>query len=304
MDEIKRQILPAGLWVIATPIGNLQDISLRAKNALEDADGILCEDTRRTAALISALGVRSRISKLVRLDAHAKPAGIEAALARLKNGESLALVTDAGTPAISDPGSALVEAAHRAGIQVTPIPGPSAVMALLSIAGFEETSFTFRGFFPRREVERRNELAACAGSGLSRVFVWFESPERISEALAVVARERPRFVVIVAKELTKLHEKIFRGGAVEVAAAIAAEIDQQGARGEWCFGVHTARNAKESCELGQVGQTDESSEWVKALRCLADARVSASDAVRQVSHHFGVPKNTVYERALKIFSKK
>jgi len=295
--------LPAGLWVIATPIGNLQDISLRAKNALEDADGILCEDTRRTAALVNALGIQSRISKLVRLDAHAKPAVIEAVLARLKGGESFALVTDAGTPAISDPGSALVEAAHRAGIQVTPVPGPSAVMALLSVAGFEETAFTFRGFFPRKETERRSELAACAGSALSRVFVWFESPERISEALAVVARERPEFVVIVAKELTKLHEKIFRGGAVEVAAAIAAEIDRQGARGEWCFGVHM-RNAKESCELGQDGQTDESSEWVKALRCLADARVSASDAVRQVSHHFGVPKNTVYERALKIFSKK
>lgn len=133
-----------GLWVVATPIGNLGDLSPRAREALELADAILCEDTRRTARLAAALGIST---PLERLDAHAGPRAIEKAVKRLEAGESLALVTDAGTPAISDPGAALVAAARDAGVAITPFPGASAVMTLLSVAGFHETPFTFRGFF-------------------------------------------------------------------------------------------------------------------------------------------------------------
>src|SRR4051812_7937426 len=143
MKPSKRQELPAGLWVVATPIGNLGDLSPRAAQALGEADVILCEDTRRTGTLLAAAGIESE-ARLRRMDAHASEREVARAVGDLRDGKRLALVTDAGTPSISDPGARLVQAAHEAGIQVTPIPGASAPAALLSAAGFTETSFVFR----------------------------------------------------------------------------------------------------------------------------------------------------------------
>jgi len=313
MTTIKRQDLPIGLWVVATPIGNLGDISERARAALEQADAILCEDTRRTANLLAALTVRSPAhdapagtpprQKLERLDAHASPGRIGAIVERLVAGESFALVTDAGTPGISDPGAVLVTQARAAGVQVTPVPGPSSLTAFLSVAGVQETGFTFRGFFPRSKNDRIRELDSISKCTqeccISRVFVWFESPERIVQTMQALAGQLPDCQVVAAKELSKVYERFFVGSATEAFAAISAEVEREGARGEWCFLV-TLGGAD-----SKVGvQQKQSSEWVKALHCLVEVGTSASDAAKQVSRHFDVSRNEVYESALRLLGKK
>jgi 16S rRNA (cytidine1402-2'-O)-methyltransferase len=291
--------------VVATPIGNLEDLSPRARQALGEAASILCEDTRRTAQLLAALGVGGK--RLERLDAHADPGRIDFMARRLAAGESLALVSDAGTPGISDPGSRLVARARELGVAVTPIPGPSAPVTLLSVAGFDETAFVFRGFFPRKAGERASELGLAresARQGIARVLVWFESPERVVESLAHVARFEPLARVFAAKELTKLHERFFAGDAREAHALVAGEIEREGARGEWCFAVRMPElRPVPGAGTGPGGggaEGTESSDWVKALSCLINARVSASVAAREVSQQFGVPKNRVYKEALTI----
>jgi 16S rRNA (cytidine1402-2'-O)-methyltransferase len=296
MVETKRQDLPAGLWVVATPIGNLGDLSPRARAALETADALLCEDTRTTLALLGALGISRPPGALLRLDAHAEKKGLDAVVERLASGQSLALVADAGTPGISDPGARLVSRAREEGIRVVPVPGPSAVAALVSILGSIDPSFVFRGFFPRKDGERERELDLAARSGgLSRVFVWFESPHRIAESLRAAAGRLPGAHALAAKELTKLHERTAWGTVAEVADAVAAEIESEGPKGEWCFALLLPDGAVASAE---------SSDWVKALECLLDAGVSASEAAKQVSQHFGVAKNEAYDRSLELSRKK
>lgn len=299
MNETKRQVLPSslapkGLWVVATPIGNLDDLSPRAKLALQSADAILCEDTRRTAGLLSALGLKTRLE---RMDAFASESRIDSFVARMVEGESFAYVTDAGTPAVSDPGASLVRRAREAGVTITPIPGPSAVIALLSVSGLEKTAFVFRGFFPRKQAERKAELELTLSTSVADVFIWFESPRRIADALSEIAgffEDRPEKTSLFAgKELTKIHESFFWGTAREVADQVRDEIEREGERGEWCFLLSLEGRPKE-----------ESSDWVKALHCLLDAGVSASEAARQVSQHFGAGKKEVYEKALVATGKK
>lgn len=292
---------------MATPIGNVADLSPRARKALDEADAILCEDTRRTAQLLSVLGMEGK--RLERLDAHAAPGRLAEIVARLAEGSSFALVSDAGTPAVSDPGSALVALARSEGVRVTPLPGPSAVLTLLSAAGFQETAFAFRGFFPRKPAERSAEMAlaiAGARAGWARVLVWFESPERVAGALSDVAAAAPGAFVVAAKELTKLHERIFAGEASEAAAAVEREISREGARGEWCFAIRFPEVSRE--ELGESGAaggaSGDSSDWVKALQCLLNSGVAASGAAREVSRAYVVSRKRVYEMALRLSGKK
>jgi 16S rRNA (cytidine1402-2'-O)-methyltransferase len=293
MGDSKRQDLPAGLWVVATPIGNLGDLSPRARAALEMADALLCEDTRTTQALLNALGIRREGGTLLRLDAHAEKRGLEQAIGRLQDGESLALVSDAGTPGLSDPGARLVARAREEGVRVLPVPGPSAVAALVSILGTTEVSFTFRGFFPRKASEREAELELVSGSAVSRVFVWFESPHRVAEALEFAASKLPGARALVAKEMTKLHERYAWGTLSEAAQSVSREVGEQGEKGEWCFAL----------VLPELEER-ESSDWVKALQCLLDAPVSASVAAQLVSQHFGVSKRLAYDRSLELSGKK
>jgi len=251
----------------------------------------------------------------VRLDAHADAGRLEQALQWLEAGENLALVTDAGTPAISDPGSELVRLAHESGIRVTPIPGASAVTTLLSVSGFGETAFSFRGFFPRKPSERASEVSAVLkASALSgtRLHVWFESPQRmlaaigdLSAALGDGLGEHAR--LCAAKELTKLHEKIWAGSLRAVLEELRAHFAEEGELGEWCFALLLPPTD------ARVSRTGDSSDWVKALRCLLEnagenesqkARISASEAARRVSQYFGTPKREVYEMALRISGKK
>lgn len=205
--------MPGRLFVVATPIGNLGDLTLRAIETLRAADRVLAEDTRRTLALLSHLGISGK--PVDRLDAHAPPEVVERAAARLVAGESLALVTDAGTPVVSDPGVSLVRLAAERGIPVVPIPGASAVLAAVSVSGLVTGPFRFVGFLPRSGPERREALAELVAT--KEPVVLFESPERTAATLSDLAEISPDRGVVVARELTKLHEELVRGTLRQVA---------------------------------------------------------------------------------------
>jgi 16S rRNA (cytidine1402-2'-O)-methyltransferase len=202
------------LYIVATPIGNLSDISARALETLRACSCVLAEDTRQAGKLLARFDIHVPVS---RLDAHADRRAIDGAIERLRSGESLALVTDAGTPAISDPGSWLVSEAVRElgdGLKVIAIPGPSSVTAALSVSGFPADSFTFFGFVPPKK-GRAAQLAEIAGSGRTAVF--FESPYRIEKTLADLAALCPERLAVVCRELTKMHETLYRGTVEELA---------------------------------------------------------------------------------------
>ncbi len=288
--ETKRQVLPPGLWVVATPIGNLEEMSPRARAALEQAEILLCEDTRRTLQLIQALGLQVR-GKLARWDAHRESqAKLEEVLSELSQNHSHALVSDAGTPGVSDPGARLIRAALQRGIRVLPIAGPSAVSAFYSVSGLSGEGFCFRGFFPRKEKERIAELVSAQKIG-PLCSIWFESPERISESLALIARERPQAELTVAKELTKIHERIFSGSAAQVFSEVSGLSDLE-LRGEWCFGI-----------VMETEQAPLPSEWELSLRCLIDAGVGARESSRLVGRYFSLPQKEIYSTYLKLKKK-
>lgn len=203
------------LYVVATPIGNLGDITMRAVETLRAADRVVAEDTRRTRGLLSHLGISGK--PVERLDAHASEATIERVVWALEQGEGVALVSDAGTPVVSDPGTALIRRAVLAGAQVVPIPGASAVMAAVSASGLVTGGFRFVGFLPRSGKERREAIALVRGTEESVVL--FEAPGRVPSLLKDLGEVMPRREAAVGRELTKVHEEILRGTLDELAAA-------------------------------------------------------------------------------------
>ncbi len=200
------------LYVVATPIGHLGDLSARAVETLSKVARVAAEDTRRTRGLLTHLGLSK---PLERLDAHASAHDVARVVERLVAGEDIALVTDAGTPVVSDPGTELVRAAAEAGVCIVPIPGPSAVLAALAASGLSGGAFRFLGFLPRKGPERRESLELIRST--PEVVVLFESPERTSETLADLARIEPLRRAVVARELTKVHEEFLRGSIDELA---------------------------------------------------------------------------------------
>ncbi|MDP9000932.1 MAG: 16S rRNA (cytidine(1402)-2'-O)-methyltransferase [Myxococcota bacterium] len=196
------------LFVVATPIGNLGDITARALDTLRACDRVLVEDTRRTRQLLTFFGVAGK--PVQRLDAHATERDVEEVVARLCAGENLALVTDAGTPGVSDPGEAVVEAAIDAGVRVVPIPGPSAVFAALVASGLAaDGRFRFVGFLPRDGPQRRVAIGLVCET--SEAVILFESPNRTRSTLRDLADATPARPACVARELTKVHEEFVRG---------------------------------------------------------------------------------------------
>ncbi|HVL26557.1 MAG TPA: 16S rRNA (cytidine(1402)-2'-O)-methyltransferase [Acidimicrobiales bacterium] len=208
------------LVLVGTPIGNLGDLPPRAVEALRDADVIACEDTRRTRALLTASGVRGG-SRLVSMGSHNEAAQVGRLVERLGAGETVAVVTDAGMPGISDPGERLVAAAVEAGHEVTVVPGPTAAVAALAVSGLPAARFAFEGFLPRKGKARRQRLAELAGE--RRTIVVFEAPHRVQDAVddlgSALGGDRR---VAVVRELTKLHEEVWRGTLAEAAAHLAA----------------------------------------------------------------------------------
>ena len=213
----------ATLHVVATPIGNLGDLSPRARQVLGEVDAICAEDTRRSGQLLAHFGIDT---PLLALHEHNEQQLAQRLVARLLAGDSLALVSDAGTPLVSDPGYRLVQAARAAGIRVSPVPGPCALIAALSVAGLPSDRFAFEGFLPAKASARRERLAALAGE--TRTLVFYESAHRIEESLADLCAafggERP---AVLARELTKLFETVLDGTLANLQSRVQADPDQR-----------------------------------------------------------------------------
>jgi 16S rRNA (cytidine1402-2'-O)-methyltransferase len=215
------------LWVVATPIGNLEDLAPRAQAVLRAVDLIAAEDTRHSAALLRHFGIATRC---VALHEHNEREASGDLVRRMHEGAQIALISDAGTPLISDPGFRLVRAARAAGISVSPLPGPCAAIAALSVAGLASDRFVFEGFLPAKSAARRAHLQTLCGE--TRTLIFYESSHRIVETLADMAQvlggER---VVVLARELTKLFETVLHGTLAELVARVASDANQQ--RGEF-----------------------------------------------------------------------
>ena len=264
----------AAVYLVATPIGNLEDLSPRALRVLRGVAAIACEDTRHTALLCRHFGIDTpRVS----LHAHNEARRLPELLARLARGESIALVSDAGTPLVSDPGERLVRAAIEAGVAVVPVPGPAALLAALVASGFATRPFAFAGFLSRRGVER-GELAAFPGT-----LVLYEAPNRANATLAdLCAVLGPRRVAL-ARELTKRHESVLRG--------VLGELELGELRGELTIvvegpGEPAARPAAADAEVDAE------------LARLLDAGSSARDAARELAQRFGLSRRDAYARVL------
>lgn len=202
---------PGILYLVATPLGNLGDITFRAVETLKSVQLIAAEDTRRTSILLKHYGISAPLTSL-----HEHNEGQKAGqlIERIQNGESVALVTDAGTPVISDPGAFLVEQAHAAGVTVVAIPGPSAVVAALAVSGFRGEKFRFEGFTPKKSAALERWLKELAGEKVP--VVCYESPFRLVKTLEAIQATLGEIPVVVARELTKLHEEITRGSTSQV----------------------------------------------------------------------------------------
>ncbi len=208
-------IVSGTLFVVATPLGNLEDLSPRAERTLRAAALVACEDTRRTAKLLARFGIEARTISCHRFNERAR---IEPVLEVLRGGGDVALVSDGGTPGVSDPGSWLVRAAHDEGLPVSPVPGPTAIAAVLSASGLPADRFVFDGFLPHRGGERRRRLAEIARE--TRTVVVFETPHRIRQALRDVAEILGERRMMLGRELTKIHETLLRGSAEEILSAL------------------------------------------------------------------------------------
>jgi 16S rRNA (cytidine1402-2'-O)-methyltransferase len=216
----QREAGPGTLYVVATPIGNLQDLTPRAAQVLRSVDAVAAEDTRRTAHLFAHLAAPA--PAMLSLPAFDERGRLEAVLNRLLAGEQVALCTDAGTPGVSDPGAALVEAAWAAGARVVPVPGPSAALAALSASGLPAHRFYFAGFLPRKGGGRAEQLAFL--SGLPATLVLYEAGNRTGDTLGDLGAALGDRLAAVARELTKLHEEIARGTLLELSRRFSGEV--------------------------------------------------------------------------------
>lgn len=265
------------LVLVATPIGNLGDLAPRAVETLAAADAVACEDTRRTGRLLQHAGVSAKA--LIMVNDHTEAARVRDILGRLDRGETVAVVTDAGMPGISDPGERLVRAASSAGHVVEVVPGPSAAVAGLVASGLSTGRFCFEGFLPRKGSGRTERLAALAGE--RRTMVLYEAPHRLARTLADLAESLGAARrCALARELTKMHEEVWRG---TLAAAVdhAAEVEP---RGEYVVIVDGAPEPQPATDDELLGE----------VQRLKEAGMSTRDASAEVASRFGVSRRRVY----------
>lgn len=265
------------LWVIGTPIGNLGDLSPRAQDVLASLDVLVCEDTRRTGILLKHFGIT--VERLLVANDHNEAASAASVVDLLREEKRVGLVTDAGMPVISDPGFRVISAAIRAGFDPVVIPGPTAVASALALSGIEAHRYVFEGFLPRKGDKRAERLAELSDE--RRAIVIYESPNRVERSLrdlgAALGADRS---VAVARELTKLHEEVWRGTLADAADHFAA-----GTKGELVVVVAGKPDDGEATE----------SEVVDALQAALDAGQTKRDAVASVATRMRVPKRLVYD---------
>ena len=269
------------LYIVATPIGNLEDITLRALRILKEADLVAAEDTRHSRKLLTHFGISRPLTSYFD---HNKDLKGEFILERLQQGLNVALVTDAGTPCISDPGYQLVRDAIAAGLKVVPIPGACAAITALSASGLATDNFTFAGFLPNRQGKRRERLQSLAGE--RALLIFYESPKRVLATLRDMLETLGDREVVLARELTKMYEEFLRGKL----STLIGQAEEREIRGEVAILVTPA-------DAPALPDTPE----MEALlsRYLASGELSLKDAVKRVTLETGLPKSTVYAEALR-----
>ena len=287
-----RSVADGALYVVATPIGNLTDITLRAIETLGAVDVIAAEDTRNSARLLERHGIATR---MLSLHEHNEARRAEEIIRRLAEGQGVALITDAGTPALSDPGALLVQRVREAGHRVVPIPGPSAVITALSVAGLAGTAFHFAGFLPERSTARRKVIAGLAG--LTCTVVFYEAPHRVVEAVRDLATElggdgQKSRDIVIARELTKMFESVHRCALGEAAGWLEADRDRQ--RGEFVLLVSGA-------EEKQAGTAAVDAD--KVLKLLL-AELPLAQSVKLACAITGLKRGELYPRALELSGQK
>jgi 16S rRNA (cytidine1402-2'-O)-methyltransferase len=274
-------VMAAMLYIVATPIGNLEDITLRALRVLKEVDVIAAEDTRHTRILLDHYDIHA---PLVSYHEHNEKDQAPRLVERMKNGESLALVSDAGTPAISDPGYRLVAEALRAGILVTPVPGASAVISALSASGLPTDRFVFEGFLPAKKGERERRIELLCKE--RRTLVFYEAPHRLKDSLAEMRRILGNRDIAVARELSKVHEEFLRGTIDEVAEMLA---DRE-VKGEVTIIV---RGAQESAQIS-------SEELAREIRSMLGDGLSVKAISEQLAEYHHIPRREIYQLALRL----
>lgn len=290
MDKMQTENGCGVLFIVATPIGNARDMSQRGREILENVDVIAAEDTRRSAVLLNKLGIRGKLASNHKFNEHGKARYF---IELLRSGRSVAVITDAGTPCISDPGSELIRSAVAEDIRVVGVPGACAAVTALSISGFDLRSFVFRGFFPRENADRRKILEQMRRSGL-RTHVFYESPKRIMDVMDFLVSEDVRGQICLCNDLTKLYEATFRGLPGEVRDQLLAKGNYD--KGEFCLVL----------ELAEDYLVTRQEHTVSPEALLVDAMIRehcrAKDAIRAIlaDQNNAYSKNELYAASLRL----
>jgi 16S rRNA (cytidine1402-2'-O)-methyltransferase len=286
----ENSFLAPGLYLVATPIGNLGDITLRALEVLRGVDRIACEDTRQTQKLLNHFEIAKPTVSYHQHNEHSRAAEL---IAAIKGGSAVAVVSDAGTPGVSDPGSWLVREAIAAGVQVFPIPGANAAVSALIASGLPADEFEFLGFLPEKAGARRTrlELLGADQRETARTLIFYEAPHRLLDTLADLESVfGPQLRVVVARELTKIHEEFLRGSVAEVRNELAG---RDRVRGEITLLVEVpARNASGGGESGVANAQESVS--ARVARMTAESRIDEKEALKRVARELGQSKSEVY----------
>lgn len=271
------------LYVVSTPIGNLEDITLRAIRVLREVDLVAAEDTRQTRKLLAHYGIATETTSY---HEHNEAGKTPVLVGRLLRGEDVALVSDAGTPAISDPGYRLVKAAVAEGVEVVPVPGPSAITAAMSVAGLPTSEFTFKGFVPATAGKRKKFFLAMRGPGPG-TFVMYESPKRLRKTLECISEVLGEVELSVAREMTKIHEEHIRGGVEDVLSGLDERFGEGDVKGEVTVVVRTIGAEPAGDPLDEVAHLLEEGYPVK-------------EVASAVAAEFGITRKEAYRMALRI----
>jgi len=267
------------LYIVSTPLGNLEDVTLRALRILKEVDLVAAEDTRHSLKFLNHFGIKK---PLISYWGEKEKLRADETLQRLKDGKAVALISDAGTPGISDPGTLLIQKAIEEGINVVPVPGPSAVIAALSLSGFRTEEFTFFGFLPAKQVQRKKMLSRIILE--QRTLVFYEAPHRILDAVADFAEIMGGRNVVVIKELTKFHEEVLRGTVSDV----LGRLEQSTIAGEYVI-VLEGRPETEALNMDDA---------LAEVRELMRKGLGRKDAVKRVAGAYGLSKKELYDRSL------